>query len=107
MDLPRIENTESVQTEAVEAKTYPDIYIMNMRFNTREQQEGKPMGAGIVVRPYNFDTKELAPRSEQRNIQIEDIKALAEERALAGKPALADALTAVLAAVSELISEGY
>jgi len=101
MSLPRIPGAEPVVKPATEEKTYPDRFITSL--NIRAEPDGA-MQATIRTIPYNYDTGDFV-RSDMSQRRIPDLAALAAERAAAGKPKLAQALTLVLEAVAELEAE--
>lgn len=103
MSLPRIPNTETVVQPATDEKSYPDLYLMHLRIMS--QPEGKTR-ANATLRPYNYDTGEIGPQDQRKNIQIEDLTALAAKRAADEKPLLAQAMGSLLAALSEIVAEG-
>lgn len=100
MSLPRIIGAESTVIPATEEKVLPDRFVVSL--NIQAQPNG-PMRAMYRTIPYNYDTGDFERQPKQR--MIEDIATLAEERAAAGKPKLAQALTLVLEAVAELEAE--
>jgi hypothetical protein len=56
MAVPRIPAHKPIVVEPVEAKTYPDKYIMGLVI--RKQGEAQP--CEVYLQAYNFDTKELS-----------------------------------------------
>jgi hypothetical protein len=56
MAVPRIPAHKPIVVEPVEAKTYPDKYIMGLVI--RKQAEAQP--CEVYLQAYNFDTKELS-----------------------------------------------
>lgn len=102
MSLPRIPNTEPVVQPATEEKSYPDLYLMHL--NIMAQPDG-PVRANGTLRPYNYDTDEIGPKEQRKNVHIADLATLAAERAAADKPLLAQAMNNLLAALTELVAE--
>ena len=106
MALPRIANTEPIVITPIESKSYPDLYIMGLNINVQIRGDQRIMNGRIRSRPFDYDTNELGPETEGKVLLVQDMQAVAEQRALAGKPALAQALGAVLTAANEILAEG-
>ena len=83
------------------AKTYPDIAIQGLHIVWDNPTQ--PVRARFVVRPYNAQLNEFS--KDSAIVDINDVYATATARAIAEKPELAAALTAVLAAVEQIMNE--
>jgi hypothetical protein len=101
MPLPRIPGAEEIIVPAVAEKTYPDAYMVSLQVIGRP---GQTQRAVITYCPYNYDTGESLT-GKDKTIVLKDLMATATERAMANKPALAQAMGAVLLAVAEIIAE--
>ena len=103
MNLPRIRSPKAVTVPSVEAKTFPDLFIVQLLI---QSSPAGTMEATIRTVPYNHDTKEAGPEGHNRLIHLSDLETLAASRAAEGKPVLARALAGVVEAVDELVAEG-
>jgi len=103
-ELPRIPAAKPVTVPAADAKTFPDVFMTQMHLTATPGGESV---ARLHLVPYNYETGEVGPEDESRVVRIAKLKSVAARRAAEGKPALAQALGAVLAAVAELVGEGY
>ena len=106
MSLPRIQNPEPIVVPAQEQQNFPDYYTVSLNFNVNTESPSLPMTARILNLPYNYDNNKFGPKENAKITRISNLKQLAEERALEGKPKLALALAAVTEAIAELVSEG-
>lgn len=109
MPLPQIPNTgEAKVVEPAVGKTYPDWFVTGIRISA-DASGTKPMSAQIQAVFYDYATGEAAPPTNNvpydKRLMLMDLEALATERAVAGKPALATAMNAIIAAVVELLNE--
>ena len=100
MELPRIPNPKPIRVPAQAEKTFPDFYLSSLRLHS-DPEQGTDVDAVCVA--YNKKTQELGPQS--RLLRKQNLEALAAERMEAGKPALAQAMAALVNAVAELIAE--
>lgn len=100
MSLPRIQTTAPVVEPATEEKTYPDVFLNRIMI---QSSPGKPSMCRINYSPYNYDTGEKKERNEV--ICYNNLLAEAQTRAEAGKPALMQAVQALLAATQEIMLE--
>lgn len=93
--------------EATEQKEYPDLYISMLKIDMVENpQEGThKLISRIHARPFNYNTGEFGPKQNTKQIFIDGLKTVAEERAAAGNPALLQALGMVVGAAQELFAE--
>jgi hypothetical protein len=100
MDLPRIPNPTPITVPAQAEKTFPDFYLSCLRLHSDPQQG---TDAELTCVAYNKTTQELGPHA--RLIRKQNLDVLAAQRVAAGKPALAQAMAALVIAVAELIAE--
>lgn len=102
MSLPRILSPDTITIPPREELSFPDSHLSGM-------QGSFPVGGewqlAITFLPYNYETGESGPSSEVVRAELHNLRTLAEQRALAGKPALANALGAVLLAAVEIRGE--
>jgi hypothetical protein len=89
-----ISNTIPVVKPAQEEKTYPHIWVNNIRINTPSPTEKG--SAVFIVSPYNGATGEMLENAH-RQINIEDLF-----EAISASPTLQQAMGAILAAVNEI-----
>jgi len=97
-EMPKVPAREPVQTEAVEAKTYPDLCLMSLEIATDPRTLKKSVN--VRMRAFNFETKELAPRGSGaiKRLTIPDVEAAADQI-----PALLQAVGAIGACLSPLM----
>lgn len=106
-DIPQIPSTTPLVIPASEEKTYPDWYVRRIEIQASPRQPNTPIRATIGGVKYNHATKEVAPESEaaRKVINVDNLMDLATQRATEGKPALANAVNAVIAACAEMLNE--
>ena len=61
-NLPRIPSVSPVVVPAVEATTYPDLYLSDLMLSTGDAATDQQITVGF--RPYNYDSKTIAPRMQ-------------------------------------------
>lgn len=100
--LPRIPSATPASIPASEAKTFPDWFMLSLVINAAPESETK---CAVSLSPFDYDTGELGPSENAVRIEFADLRTTAASRAADGKPALAQALGAVLLAVAEIAAE--
>lgn len=100
MSFPRIASNTTIVQPAEEEKVFPDILVTQILIQGNVLDAFK---AYVKYVPYNYDTKEAL--NEPKNLIIPDISKLAEEKASAGKPELANAITDLCTAIQDELKE--
>lgn len=102
MDLPRIQNTETVHKDGTEDKDFPDVFPTRI---TIQSAPGGKMKAVIKYCPYNYKTKEADTESIIK-ISIGDLNELADKKAGEDKPELGEAMQKLCEAIQDVIVNG-
>lgn len=105
MPLPQIPNSgDAVVVPPTSGKTYGDWFVTRINI-TADATGNRPMRAQVIASAYDYASGEVAPGSSDKVLTLTDLEAMAVARATAGKPALAEAMGAIIAAVTELLNE--
>jgi len=95
--LPSIPAIRPASRDAVGAKTFNDGFVTRLTINAKP---GQAWQSAVTISAYDAESGELGP--DGTRIEFDDIRAFAERRAADGKPAMLQALGAVLQAVIDL-----
>jgi len=98
-NMPKVKARKETATAAVDAKTFPDLALMELNISTNPQTLKKR--ARVRMRGFNHATQELAPRNDENvtRLTIDDVEAAGDQI-----PALKTAVDSIAALLEKMAS---